>query len=308
MDILNGMRCLCAAVEQGSLSGAAKKLGVSQPAVSQVISGLETHFGVPLINREHRGIGLTNAGRVVCDRGRQMLVELEQAHIELDGLRNELSGKIRVTTVQALAQTVVGNSLLELQKSHPKLRAELVSTDEVVDLDKENIDFAIRVGSPGHGGGTVRRIGEVESVFVASPQYLAEAGTPQDLEQLSQLNYVQYREDRKVGDIKCKGPDGDLVVNIEPGFLAQQPSLLAHAIEVGLGYTISPLFFVAPQIQTGKLVEVIPGIRPHSAPLYLVIRNEARNSLRAQTFQEFVFRHLSNAPGIHLNADLLPAA
>jgi len=304
MDVLNGMRCLVAAADRGSLSGAAAQIGVSQPAMSQTISGLEAHFGATLIVRGHRGISLTNAGEVVLEHGRRMLGELDSARAQLDGLQNVISGKVRVTTVQALAQSYVGNAMLELQKMHPKLRAELISTDEVVDIEAENIDFAIRVGSPGHGGGIVRRIGEVESVFVASPGYLAEVGYPKDPDDLSRLNYVQYREDRKVGDILCKGPDGDLTIHIEPGFLAQQPSLLAHAIEMGLGFTISPLFFVANQIAEGKLVEVLPGIRPHIAPLFMVTNEQVRDSLKAQAVQNVLFAHLSTVPGIHLSPEV----
>ena len=301
MDVLNGMRYLVAAVERGSLSAAATHLAVSQPAVSQVISGLEKHFGQTLIRRSSRGVGLTPAGEIVCRHGRAMLRGLESAQAELDGLQNELSGKIRITTVQVLAQTHVGKALLELQKLHPKLRAELISTDEVIDIDEQNIDFAVRVGSPGHGGGVVKRIGEVQNVFVAAPSYLDEVGYPTAPEELAQLNYVQYREDRKVGDILCDGPEGEIVVHLEPGFLAQQPQLLAHAVEVGLGFAISPLFFIADQMAHGKLVEVLPGVRPRKVPLFLVANQNMQNNPRGRAIEETLLEHLAEAPGITLN-------
>ncbi|TDQ61474.1 LysR family transcriptional regulator [Maritalea mobilis] len=304
MDELHPLRCLVAAVDAGSFTGAAKTLGVSQPAVSQKVKSLELAYGQTLLIRNRAGVQPTMAGQVAYGFGQKIGQALDEMRVELDSLQGTISGHIRITAGQSLSQTYLGEVVIALKAQHRDLKVDLVISDALIDLEKDNVDFAIRFGSPGQGRGIGRKIGVVQSVLAATPAYLDRAGRPHSPRELQNLDFIQYRDDTEQAMVAVTYEGQNLSVPVTPSLTADHPNLIAHALEKGLGFTKAPLYFVQNFLDSGVYEEVLPGCRPVPKPLYLVQREEVHNTARAKLFQEVLIEKLATAPGISISPDL----
>lgn len=291
------LRSLVAAVETGSLTAAAKRLGVSQPAVSQKLAALESDLGQQLLVRSRQGVRVTPAGQIAYDYGLRVLSNLTEMRAALDTLKGEVAGTLRVTANMLLSQTIMGPILSDLRRLHPKVRVELVATDDVLDLDTDKIDVALRVYGPGAGAGTVRKLGEFECLLVATPAYLDEVGRPEAPDDLGRLGYIQYRDDPEERALMLRHQTGLVQAPATPVFLAQHPELVLHAVRSSLGFAKAPRFYVQGQLDSGTFEAVLPGYAPLSKPLFLVQAEHIRNTPRARAFGQVLQATLSGVEG-----------
>jgi DNA-binding transcriptional LysR family regulator len=305
MENLVALRFLVTAVQEGSISGAARRLKLTQPAVSQQISALEQGLGVSLVIRGRNGITLTEAGRVAVDHATGALDRLAQMVDELAALQAEPVGRLRISVAMLVAQTVMVPVLADLRRTHPGLKIDLQASDAVVDLTEIGADLAIRAGNVGPGMGTVRSLAEIELLLVASTTYLDRVGRPARTEDLVRLDYIQYKDDPEETSILLA--DGRLAP-VTAAFAAQVPNLIRHAIESHLGFAKAPRFFMQDLLDRGEVEEVL-AVRPASKSLYLIRApgNQAA-SRRVAIFTERLVAELARTPGFRLAADLRASA
>ncbi len=159
MDIsfeqLKSMVVFAQVVQQGSLTGAAKHIGLSRAVVSYHIKKLETQLGVKLLNRSTRSIALTEAGSGYYERCRIIAEQAETANRQIENLKNEPVGLLKITCpVNVGLQTIVP-ALNEFKQLYPKIELDVMLTDEVVNIMQEGIDLAIRDRSGHSRGATV---------------------------------------------------------------------------------------------------------------------------------------------------------
>ena len=299
-----GWRGFVLAVETGSLTGAAKRLGVSQPAVSQQLAALESGLGQQLLVRSRKGVQLTPAGEIVYQHGLRVLASQAEMQSALEELSGSVGGRLRVTVNMLFGQAIMGPVLARLRERHPGLRIDVLATDQVLDLEAEGVDLAVRGGSAGTGRGMVRRIGMMEGVLVATPAYLDSVGRPSGPSDLVRLSYVQYRDDPEERQIAMAYAEGTLEIPVTPAFSAQHPDLTLHAMCSGLGFAKSPLFFILDRLESGVLEEVLPGYRPVPKPIYLVTREHLRDTPNVRAFRTALAEQLSATPGFLLSSDL----
>ncbi|QWP75218.1 LysR family transcriptional regulator [Lysobacter sp. K5869] len=183
MDYLAAMRVFVRVVERGSMSAAARDLGIGQPAVSERIERLEAQLGARLLRRNTRSISLTDAGAGFYERSKAAIEAADEA---LREVRKDLPlrGSVRIAAPHGLGETVLPALLLRLRRECPQLRIDLVLNDRVVDPVTEGVDVSLRLGGPGEGHFVARKLGHVRRVLVASPDYLerhGEPATPDDL-------------------------------------------------------------------------------------------------------------------------------
>lgn len=304
MDYMT-LRSLVAAVESGSLTAAARRMGISQPAISQKLSALERSLGHQLLIRSRRGVRPTPAGELAYSHGLRVLDSVAEMEAALEALRGEVAGRLRVTVNVLLSQTVMGPVIAELRQRHPRLRVDVVTSDQLVDLEAEGIDIAVRSGGMGTGPGRIRRIGSMAGVLVASPAYLASVGHPRGPEELARLGYVQYRNDPEEYQIALEHGGGMVLAPVVPAFAAQHPDLTLHAVINGLGFAKAPLFYVREKLKDGVLQTVLPGYAPVAKPIYLLQLDHVRDTHRAAAFRDVLMAHLARVDGISV---LEPAA
>ena len=173
------VRFFLAVARAGSLSGAARVLGVGHVTVGRRITILERRLGVTLVHRTPDGFVVTPAG----DAALRQCIAMENAALDLERIaagRDSLAaGSIRLTATEALARQVIAPAIAELRKSYPDLRIDLAVGVRSLDIARREADLAIRVGRPSGSGLVCRKLGEVGYSLYASCAYLAEHRTPQ---------------------------------------------------------------------------------------------------------------------------------
>jgi DNA-binding transcriptional LysR family regulator len=301
MENLAALRSLVAAIQEGSLSAAARRLGITQPAVSQQIAALEHGYGVDLVIRGRNGIKPTEAGTLAMEHATEVLARLAQMSDALAALNSSADGRLGVSCPLFVAQTMLVPVLADLRRDHPGLKLDLMASDKVEDMAEIGADLAIRTGSAGPGMGTVRKLAEIELLLVASPSYLGRMGRPRSIADLATLDYIQYKDDPEETSILLEdGQDAPVRV----AFAAQLPNLIRHAVQSHLGFAKVPRFFVDDLLERGEIEHVLPE-RPMPKPIYLVRAPGTQGaSRRAAIFTERFVAELARTAGFRLSPDL----
>ncbi|AGI65865.1 LysR family transcriptional regulator [Octadecabacter antarcticus 307] len=244
MDMLGAFESFVSAVQSGSLSGAARQRSMSQPAISQQISALETKLNTRLLSRNRSGVRMTPSGEIVFRHAVAMLDEQANLKTALEDLSDKVEGQLVVTANLAFCQHIMGEVIIELSKQFPDLKIVLRADDRILDLAAENIDFALRSGLVGDGKGVVQKIGTLSILHVATPEYLDTAGRPQTPDDLINLAYIQYKAtDDRIATLLLRGTDA-IQAPIKIGLTAQFPGMMFQAINGHLGYAKMPEFLV----------------------------------------------------------------
>lgn len=303
MENIAALRSLVAAVEEGSLSAAARRLGITQPAVSQQIAALEQGYGVELVIRGRNGIRPTEAGALTASHAGDVLARLARLGDELAALQASGDGRLVIACAMLVAQTVLVPVLSDLRQTHPGLRVDLRVSDAVQDLSETGADLAIRTGSSGPGEGKVRKLAGIELLLVASRAYLDRVGRPMGVDDLERLDYIQYKDDPEETSVLLE--DGR-AAPVRAAFAAQLPNLIRHAITSHLGFAKAPRFFIQDLLDKGEIEEVLPQ-RPYPKSLYLVrAPGTSGASRRIAVFLDRFVAELARTPGFRLAPDLRP--
>lgn len=265
MDVLAGMGVFVRVAELGSLSAAGRDLNLSQPAVSQKVTALEQHLGVRLINRTTRQLALTEAGLAYYARAKPVLAAVNEAAELVAGTGSQLTGHLRIQAPTGFGQMYVADIAVEFQQAHPGLTLELMLDDRYVDLTEQAVDLAIRFGNLRSSGLVAQRLGTLQRILVASPGYLAQHGTPDTPEALSNHRQVRFSWAAPDDTMPLVGPKGSLLVQVQTSFFANNTFVLTKALVAGLGLGGAQLPQINAELAAGKLLRIMPNY--HYAPL-----------------------------------------
>ncbi len=259
MDRLMLLETFTVALDEGSLSRAARRRGVTQSAISQQIKQLESMVGHQLLHRTAQGVRATRSGELVYTHAQDLLGGFDRLAAELNQMQNSVSGDFRISVNSFLGRRIIGPLLIDLDRDHEGLNIIMRVEDRLVDVVRENYDLAIRSGRIGETDGVGRRIATLETVLFATPAYLDRMGRPEDPSDLTRMKFIQHHEDQTKGFFTL-GRDGiEVQAPIRIGFTADDPDLIMHAVLNGSGYTRAPSFFVEEQLRSGILEAVLPG-------------------------------------------------
>ncbi|WP_413722240.1 LysR family transcriptional regulator [Sodalis sp. RH24] len=258
MDKLTAMHTFARVAELGSLSAAARDLGLTQPAVSQQVAALEKLLGTLLLYRTTRSVTLTESGSRYYLQARQILAAVNETEETLRGLNQRLEGHLRIHAPTGLGQQYIARLALDFQQRHPDIVIELLLDDRVADVISEGIDVALRLGELRTAGTVARRLGTLQRVLAAAPDYLARQGAPQTLAELADRPYIRYSGRGDGAGLTLLGPRGAEMLTVRPVFLANNTFTLIQAIEAGLGIGGVQLPLIRRQLTAKTLVRVLP--------------------------------------------------
>ncbi len=180
MDLLAAMRIFVRVVERGNLSRAAKDLGLGQPAVSDRIERLEQHLGVRLLLRSTRAVSCTDEGSLFYQKSKVVLDAADEARAVVTLGNKVVRGRIRIAAPHGLGDIVLPEILGIIREQNPQLYIDMILNDELTDPVTEGVDISLRLGQIGDGNFVARRLGHIRRVLVASPDYVAAHGCPED--------------------------------------------------------------------------------------------------------------------------------
>lgn len=272
MNSLQQIAAFTDTARHGSFAAAARETGNAPSTLAKAVGRLEQRLGVRLFHRTTRQVSLTPDGERLFDRCRRLLEEVEELQAEAAGVRQAVTGTLRVDMPIVLGRRWFLPVLAGLLQRHPGLSLDVRLHDSYVDLVKEGIDLAVRIGELKDSTLVSRRIGSQSLVLVASPAYLAARGMPRRIEQLEGHGALvfrmpstgrdrpwQFRQQRRAVELHPRSR-----VRINDGEGLVQAALLGH------GLAQVPEYFVREPLAAGDLVEVLRGSRPAPMPLSIV--------------------------------------
>ena len=276
-------------VQQGSLARAARELGVTAPAVSRRLALLEKRLGVRLLQRTTRRMSLTPEGEVLLTEGRRILADIETLEHSLSSTRAEPKGLLRLVAGFGFGRQQLGPAISAFVKRYPAVSIQLHLTDQTVTAGTQGFDIGIRFGEPPDGRILARKIASNRRLLCASPNYVARAGWPTTPDDLAHHHCIVLREgDGPFGTwTLCKGKQeqhikvkGDLSVN--HGEVAVEWALAGH------GILLRSLWDIAPELRTGRLVQVLPEWYGSPADIYAVYPPRLQLSAKVRVFLDFL--------------------
>ncbi|PRX11392.1 UNVERIFIED_ORG: DNA-binding transcriptional LysR family regulator [Martelella mediterranea] len=257
MDLFKAMSTFIRVAEAGSLSAAARDLGISQPAVSHQVTALERHLNALLISRTTRKLALTEAGWAYYRKAQTIIEAVEDAGETAAGLTTGMTGHLRIHAPSGIGQSHVADVAIEFQRQNPDITIELVLEDRYADLTAEAVDVAIRFGNLASSSLVARRLGTLRRMVVAAPDYIAAHGAPQTPEELAGHKQVQFSGAPDGSSMPLIGPSGPVPVPVRPVFLANNSFALKKALIAGAGLGGAQLPLIGDALKEGTLVRVM---------------------------------------------------
>lgn len=261
MDRLGEMEAFVRVVEAGGFTGAAKLINMSKSAVSKHVSSLEARLGTQLLQRTTRKVTLTEIGHAYYEHALRALAAAEEADSLASAMQAVPQGHLRLTTPLSFGLRRLMPAITDYMARYPRVTVELELEDRFADLMAEGQDAAIRIGDLAPSSLRARRIGTADMLLVASPGYLAAAGTPASVEDLAAHELLAYQHGSNVW--RLTGPKGEERI-VRPGrrLTVNNGDALSQAAERGIGIALLPAFIVGEAVAAGRLVEVLPASRP----------------------------------------------
>lgn len=272
MDLLDQIRAFVATAQTGSFTAAADQLGISNRLTSKYVAELETRLGVRLFQRTTRKVGLTPAGTDLLSRAPALLEDFDLLLADVSDSSRGLSGVVRVSAPLTFGEVYIAGMLARFAEQHPGVSIDLRLSDAFSDLAAEGIDLAFRIGRFDMASLKVRRLGTFQSLPVASPAYIAQAGRPATPDDLSEHSCIvdTNRRNPKRWAFDHKGTE--VVAQIEGRFHVNSASAAVDLARRGLGIAYVPSFALRGALDSGDLVRLLDnheGERGDIAAVYL---------------------------------------
>ncbi|SDA58492.1 LysR family transcriptional regulator [Sinorhizobium sp. NFACC03] len=295
MDIVSALRAFLRVAETGSFSAAALDLNLTQPAVSRQVSALEEHLNTRLLHRTTSALALTAEGEHMIPMALRV-VEAVDALNEASCAETALvSGRVRLTLPAPLG-LYVSDRLAAFLERHPSLSVELIFREEPSDLVGEGIDLEVRLGPVTDNSLMCRRIGWTTAFLVAAPGYLDGRSRPKTPDEIGGHECICYS---RAGDGRSwtfsDGSD-DIFVRIAPRLVANNAVAVHRAVLAGSGLAILSHILACPDIEAGKLVNVMPDFPPARLPISVVYPSRRNMPLRVRTVLDFLVEAVKEDP------------
>lgn len=277
------VRSFLAALDHGSLLGAARALGSAQPTIGRHIAELERQLGTVLFERSGRGLLPTATALRLADAARAMEEGALQLARSVSGAQAGVSGSVRITASQPVACFVMPTVLAQMRMALPEVQVELVSSNEVSNLLRREADIALRMVPPDQSTLVTKRIAKVTLGAYAHRDYLRRRGTPRQIQDLLAHELIGTDKDETL--LRGFAAFGYPVTH--EAFAFRTDDLVAYweAVRAGLG-----VGFIADYLarMDSQLVPLLPMLRIAPLPIWLTVHREIRTSQRIRAVYDFL--------------------
>ncbi|WP_107759710.1 LysR family transcriptional regulator [Dickeya sp. Secpp 1600] len=289
LNRIGDIAAFVAAVDFGSYTRASGSVGLSRSAIGKSITRLESQLGVRLLNRTTRQLSLTEEGRIMYERCKQILEDLEEVDATMARRREKPTGTLRLTAPLSLGQRHVLPVIDRFLKKWPELRADIVFTDRYVDLIEEGFDIAIRIGEPKDDSRILTRtIATQHMVTCASPEYLARRGVPVTPEELSKHDTVFFRSAEKRRNWRYITPSGEFIYDGPSRMdIDSSEAMLSSAI-AGFGIIQLPDYLAFQALENGELVAILTEFKIEPEPVRIIYPCKRHLSPRVRGFVDLI--------------------
>lgn len=293
---LNQIRNFVRLVQAGSFTKAAALLKQPKSRVSRHLSALEKELGLQLVYRTTRQFQLTEEGRIFYGRAKSLVEGLELLSTEILDRNSEVSGMIRITAADDMGVRVLPQILSDFKNLYPRIQFELLLSQAYVDLVKESVDLALRVGVLKDSSMKARKVGSMRNIFVAAPSFLERHKFGEESSALEKVPFLAMSHSPKVEYLKS-GDGRKRTFQPHVVFSANNPAMLLQLAVLGKGLAFLPEFLCLEDLKTGKIVQVHKSLMGYGVPVSLVIPEQKEVPLRIKTFLDFATQRLKEIFG-----------
>jgi DNA-binding transcriptional LysR family regulator len=298
-DPLHEMSIFSRVVSAGSLSAAARELGLSPAVVSRRLAALEARLGTRLINRTTRSLHLTDEGASYYEACARILSEIEEADAVASAGRVEPQGVLKVALPASFGHQLVAPLVPRFAERYPKVRLALSLSDRAVNLIDEGFDLAVRIAELEDSSLAARKLAPNRRVVCASPEYLRRHGTPRTPRDLAQHNFLIANWDSGFAmTLEYKDPVGKLgEVRVTGKYACDNWEVLREWALAGLGVALKSTWDVHRNLEDGSLVALCPGYSfDTDVAIYAVYPHRRHLPAKTRVFIEFLAEAIGPEP------------
>jgi len=285
------MEVFARVAQAGSLSAAARALGLTPSAVSRIIARTEQRIGTRLLLRTTRSITLTAEGEAYLRGARRILADMDEVE-EAIASQGVPRGRLRVSASLAHGRLAIVPLVAAFTARYPEILVDLTLGDEVVDILAGQADVAVRFGYLPDSPLSARNIGETGQVIVASPEYLERHGTPREPEDLAVHNCLRFNFRRAAPDWPFRRDGRDFSLKVSGSVACSSGEALAQMVRLGAGIARIGAFTVVDEIEHGELVPLLEDFNPGDRePIHAVFVGGSTMTARVRVFVDFLLEH-----------------
>jgi DNA-binding transcriptional LysR family regulator len=299
MDINAALRAFVRTVEKGSVTGAARDLAISQPAVTKHLRNLERHVNARLLERTTRCVRPTAHGLALYEASRTALASIEAA---MEGVRRdmgEIVGVLRIHAPPCLGVQHLHRMVMAFQDEHPAVMVDLVLDTRQVDLVYDNFDLAVRYGKLDNQDLIARRIGWTRRILVAAPEYLKRVGPIDSLDRLYEVSVIatmtmlSYRDTLTL----CRG-NATIEAPVRPSLRTDNAQVITSSLRAGRGAGPVQVILVSEELADGRLVRILPEYEVKPTEVFLTYPSTKFMRPVVRAFTDFLIPRLRALDGI----------
>jgi DNA-binding transcriptional LysR family regulator len=292
LDRLHLINVFMAVIDANGFAGAARRLGISPPAVTRAISELETDLGVRLLTRTTRVVRVTESGARYAEDYRRILAEMAEADASVRSMQRSPRGQLTLSAPVLFGARFVMPIVTEYLTRFPDVSASCWFLDRLVNLTEEGVDVAIRIADLQESWTQAVQVGRVRRVICAAPEYLSKQGIPQTPDDLPAHSVISVHPSAPTSEWRLVENGTPRVVRLRPRMFTNGNESAIAAALAGYGLTRVLSYQIATELRDGRLATVLAAFEPHPLPV-LVLRREGRHATpMVRSFVDLVIERL----------------
>ena len=294
---LSLLRAFVCIVECGSISAAARRLGMSQPTLSRQLRTLEEQCGAALLRRDTHQMCVTETGQRFLTDAQALLVHAEEADRRLRENHTTLSGHLRLFASMDLGQTVVTRMVSRFLQHNPKVTASLALTNRPLHMIQEGCDVGIVPGKITDESVIARPAGVIALYLAASPALVKSQPVPKDPADLGSWPWIglagfQFWSAKEITLVSATG--GEQMLRLSPVLISEGVTSIREAVRDGLGISVLPDWLIEEDLLSGRLIRVLPQWRAKDLPVHVVYAGQRLLPVRVSAFIDFAVNYMQS--------------
>lgn len=298
MDRLHLMTVFAAVAEAESFAKAARRLGMSAPAVTRAVSALEQRLGVRLLTRTTRFVRATEAGLRYLEDARRIIADVDEADEAVSGANAAPRGRLVVTAPVLFGRIFVAPVLVDYLRRYQDVTVSALFLDRVVHLVEEGVDVAVRIGQLPDSSLQAIRVGQVRSVLCAAPGYLEQHGVPATPEALKAHVLIASSGISPNPEWRFAQGARAFGVKVDPRLSVTTNDAAIEAALQGFGIARLLSYQVAPMLASGALRTVLGAYETGALPIHVIHREGRHAAAKVRSFVEMAVESLRNNPAL----------
>ncbi len=284
----NQARAFLVTAEEGSLSAAARTLGLTQPTLGRQVAGLEAELGVTLFERVGRSLSLTQSGVELLDHFRSMGEAASRISLAASGQSQTIEGQVSITATNMMATFHLPAVLQQIRETAPGIEIEIIASNDVRDLTRREADIAIRHGRPKQPDLIAKLVRETSGNLYASKEYLDKFGRPQTPDELSEADFIGFDHPERF--IPMLSTFGLSLTRDNFKLNSTSGTVMRALVMQGLGVSV----LIREDAERTPGIELaLPSLDPIPIPVWLVTHRELHTSRRIRLVFDMLAEALS---------------